>query len=227
MNKKLYSLFVILILMFSAFYACDSDDNNYNYEMSPEWIAFNDSVYDVIRDSAEMNSANDPLLYRSRACLTGNGNIYYKTIDEFEMYTPKSLSEISPKISAGGYPYFNDSVFVRYEGWYYYKDTETGETKKYIFDSTEREDDGYNKKPGVGFRINNGLVAGFATTLQYMKVGDQVQICIPYNLAYGEYSVYNNGSLSMYGHTTLFFKLLMVRIYPVNPDEFPGVDTGQ
>lgn len=212
--------------MCSAFYACGDDDDNNDYVMSPEWIAFNDSVYDAIGDSVEMNNANDPLLYRSRTCLTKNGKIYYKTIDEFEIYTPKSLSEISPKISAGGNPYFNDSVVVRYEGWYYYKDTESGEIKKYIFDSTERDDGDHNKGVGVGFKIS-GLTAGFATTLQYMKVGDQVQICVPYNLAYGEYSTYKNGSLVMYGHTTLFFKLLLVKIYPVNPDEFPGVDTGQ
>jgi len=227
MSKKLYALLAVLILTCSAFYACGDDDNNNNYSMSPEWIAFNDSIYSAVSDSSKLNNSisPDPLLYQSLDCLTKNGKIHYKTINEFVITPPPTgrFSEISPKISEDGYPYSNDSVVVRYEGWYYYKDTKTGEIKKYIFDSTEEN----NQQKGVGFKVN-GLTAGFSTMIQYMKVGEQVRVCIPYNLAYGEYTSYSSsGSLIMYGHTTLFFKILLLKIYPVNPDEFPGVDTGQ
>lgn len=226
MNKKLYVLFAILTLICCAFYSCDNDnDDNYNGS-SYEWITFNDSIYDVIKDSAKVNEANsspNPLLYKSRDCLTKNGKIFYKTIDEFKITPPPIRSfGINPKISEDGNPTFNDSVVVRYEGFYYYKDIKTGEVKKRIFDSTEAN----NQQKGVGFIVNN-LTAGFSTTMQYMKVNDQIQICVPYNLAYGEYNYYNQGTLIVPGHTTLFFKILLLKIYPINPNEYPDVETGQ
>lgn len=232
MNKKLYVLFAILTLICCAFYSCDNDsDDNYNGS-SYEWITFNDSIYDVIKDSAKVNEANsspNPLLYKSMDCLTKNGKLYYKTIDEFIITPPPTKSfGIRPKISENGNPTFYDSVVVRYEGFYYYKDIKTGEVKKHIFDSTEKN----NQQQGKGFTVKDfyeaGAVKGFGSIIQNMKVKEQVQVCIPYNLAYGEYNNYDNyGTLIIPGHTTLFFKILLLKIYPINPNEYPDVETGQ
>lgn len=216
MNKKIYILLTTVIATVIILSSCGSGSSN-SYAPSEEWIALQEAIYAEI-------AANDD--YTEEQCFTQNGKIYYKPLtgNEFPEVTPPSRNT---KITSDGYPYFNDTVKARYLGWYYYEDSE-GNRKKFYFDGTETNlDEGYeyNKQTGVDFTLSE-LTSGFSSMLQYMKVGDKVEVCIPYQLGYGEYGNLPSGGV-IRGRTTLFFNIYLMRIYPVNPGEFPGANTGQ
>lgn len=216
-NKKL-SLLASLILgiCLSLFVSC-GDDDKYNVEIDEVWKSLNDSLFYAHEDSLVTRGGE----YIELPCLTGNGNVYYKRSSDIESASPEmDYSAIIPKVNADGNPQATDSVDVRYLAWYYIKDKDNpGKLKRVIFDGTEKDESG---KASQGFQVS-GLTAGFATMLQFMDIKDlnQVQVAIPYNLAYGEY-----GSEIIPGYTTLYFNILLEKIIPLNPDEYPDVDLG-
>ena len=53
----------------------------------------------------------------------------------------------------------------------------------------------------------NGVVDGFSTALQHMKVGDKWEVWMPWRLAYG---VTGKGNIP--GYTTLVFEIELVEI---------------
>ena len=72
---------------------------------------------------------------------------------------------------------------------------------KYVFDSTANR----NNAPS-DFDVR-GVVDGFGTALQHMKVGDKWEVWIPWRLAYGV-----NGSQVIPGYTTLVFEIELLEI---------------
>lgn len=221
-NKKL-SLLVSLILgvSLSLFVSCGDDDDKYDVKINEVWKNFNDSLFYVHEDSLVSRGGE----YIKLPCLTGNGDVYYKRSSDIKPADLDRLkNEIRPKVNAEGNPQFTDSVDIRYMGWYYTKNTE-GELKRITFDGTEIEGSG---KASKGFQIKD-LTRGFATMLQFVDIKDlnQVQVVIPYNLAYGESAKTDaNGNVTIPGYTTLYFNILLEKIIPLNPDEYPNVDLG-
>ncbi|NDV94627.1 hypothetical protein D0T84_06785 [Dysgonomonas sp. 521] len=199
MNKKLLALAVFLCTIMS-FTACmndkDDDDN-----VSDEWKTYNNKLVNEVASNS---------VYSARASMSGNGSVYWKSVDDF-IQDETSTASPSTKITESGTPYMTDSVAIRYEGWFYLLDG-----TKYTFDSTEGD------KNGIPFRtrVNSGLVDGFVTMLQYMRKGDQVEVCIPYLLGYGTSGFYNSGVQVIPGYTTLWFRMKLMDIYPNNPDEW-------
>ena len=63
------------------------------------------------------------------------------------------------------------------------------------------------------FRVS-GTVDGFATMLQHMKVGEQVEVCIPQRLGYGA-----TAQTSIPAYTTLWFRIKLLKIIPSNEGE--------
>lgn len=189
MNYKLFALIALLCSV--AFISCSSDDDT--YEVDEEWKKYNEQV--VLETAANKE-------YTSRSSLSGNGDVYWKYVDDF---VPDKKSGKLPKITEDDTPYFTDSVLVRYTGWYLLKDG-----TKYTFDTTEGD---YNGVPR-GFRVG-GVVDGFATMLQHMKVGDQVEVCIPQRLGYGATS-----QRYIPAYTTIWFRIKLLKIIPDNPGEW-------
>lgn len=220
-NKKL-SLLVSLILgiSLSLFVSCGDDDDKYDVKINEVWKNFNDSLFYVHEDSLVSRGGE----YIEQKCLTGNGNIFYKRSADIEPASPEmKYSAIIPKVSAEGNPQYTDSVVVRYMGWYYAKDN-AGKIIRITFDGTEGE---FNKLPEV--KSVDYYISGFSTMLQFMDIKDlnQVQVVIPYNLAYGESAKTDaNGNVTIPGYTTLYFNILLEKIIPLNPDEYPNVDLG-
>ncbi|WP_108821543.1 FKBP-type peptidyl-prolyl cis-trans isomerase [Dysgonomonas sp. Marseille-P4361] len=202
MNKNLFALAVLFCTLL-VFGACSKDDD----EVDEEWKAYNEEL-------ARKAAANPE--YKSRASLSGNGSVYWKNTDFFEKDETPSL-----KITETGSPYSSDSVVARYEGWYYLEDG-----TKVVFDSTEKD----NATTGRGFRISGmdasgtftGVIDGWITMLTNMKVGDAVEVCIPYRLAYGAAGKYDyyTGVQSIPGYTTLWFNIKLLKIIPDNPNEY-------
>jgi len=188
MNYKLFALIALLCSV--AFISCSTDDN---YKIDEEWKAYNEQIVIDIAKNSE---------YSQRASLSGNGYVYWKSVDDF---VPDEKSGLSTKITEDGRPYITDSVTVRYTGWYLLADG-----TKYTFDTTEGD---YNGVPR-SFPVS-GVVDGWSTMLQYMKVGDQVEVCIPYRLGYGAVA-----QTYIPAYTTLWFRMKLLDIIPSNKGEW-------
>lgn len=188
MNYKLFALIAILgTVVFSS--CTNSNDSGVDLE----WKEYNEKI---VKETA----ANPE--YASRTSLSGNGYVYWKYVDDF---IPDEKSSLSTKVTQDGTPYFTDSVSVRYTGWYILEDS-----TKYTFDTTEGDYNGVPKTFLVG-----GTVDGFTTMLQYMKVGQQVEVCIPQRLGYG-----STAQTYIPAYTTLWFRIKLLKIIPNNAGEW-------
>lgn len=222
-NKKLYLLFG-LVLGLGVFVSCE-DTEDY---IDVAWIKFNDSLFLAHNDSLIEKGGE----YTRTTCFTKDGDIFWKRSTDIKpTEVPEKEAKFvldmgnRPKVSADGNPTSNDTVVVRYMGWYYVKNTD-GELRRVEFDGTENQ---FNKQQGVSFTVNQ-MVSGFSTMLQLMDIKNlnQVQVAIPHILAYGpngDYDTYTQ-TQKVPGYTTLYFNIFLQEIKPVNPKEFPDVDLG-
>ena len=190
MNKSLIALIGLMVFLLS-FNAC-SDDENYFY--SEEWRSHNErQVTEAIQDPT----------FKPLKSISENGSVYWKYVDFIPDLEIEETNLVGP-------PRFTDSVDVRYQGWYLDPDN-----KEIVFDTTE----GINN--GKYFRTClNNVIDGWATILQTMEVGDQVEIVVPHRLGYGvsgsDYDYYTTQLVKPY--TTLRFKIALLRIIePVTP----------
>lgn len=192
MNKKIYALTAFFCLA-TLFISCGDDNTT---TIDEEWKAMNEQIVNTVR----ANTAE----YKPLASMSGNGSVYWKTYNDF---VPK-VKSASLKITEDKTPYITDSVVCRYEGWFIKKDG-----TKYIFDSTET-----NATPR-GFWVNK-VIDGWSTILQHMKEGEQIEMCVPYQLAYGTSGYYVGNTQIIPGYTTLWFRMKLIKIIPSNPGEF-------
>ncbi len=113
--------------------------------------------------------------------------------------------------SGSGSPLYTDSVRVHYRGQLLasasYVDSSDSELG-YVFDtswSTTTFDDRIFVPSKFGV---SGVVDGFSTALQHMRIGDRWRVYIPYQLGYG---TSDNGSIPAY--STLVFDLALAAYY--------------
>ena len=172
-----------LFLMISAVILLSSCDETETFD--DKWKQENETQFAAIAANAAYTKLNSQ---------SGNGFVMYKEIESGE----------------GATPYFTDQVKVLYTGWFkrewskpdtYTDDKGNSIFNKIIFDSTSNRND----IPSV-FAVN-GVVDGFSTALQNMKVGDKWEVWIPWKLGYGE-----SGSGSIQAYTTLVFEIELVAI---------------
>lgn len=230
MKKKSY-LFPLFLLGFFLFTttSClnDSNDNN-AVAVDEEWKALNESRF------AKVAGDNS---YNVLSAQSGNGKVYWQESTEITNVD----NGTALRTTVEGKPESTDTVVVRYEGWFFDKNG-----KKIIFDSTEnpslvRE---INYRYGLvsslqpnytraTFAMNPftdgsktkgiyGVIEGWVTLLQDMKVGDERTVCIPQELAYG--SVAQTYTPSVTGasafttipaYTTLWFRIKLYEIIPM------------
>lgn len=212
MNKKLFALAALLLCSFALFMSsCSNTDDN---TVDEEWKAYNEKI---VAETAAKLTSDGKKEYKDRKSLTGNGTMYWKDTDFFDLEDESNQPQsASTKITATGTPYVTDSVIVRYEGWYFLKDG-----TKYIFDSTEGD---YNDQTGRQFTLSSlaqGGVMGWVDMLLYMHEGDAVEVCIPYQLGYGSTGSYSSsGVQTIPGYTTLWFRIKLLKILADNEGEF-------
>ncbi len=180
MNKKLFIL--LLSLSGIAFWSSCVDDDD-EYTIDEAWKAYQEEIVS--------KTAANPA-YNKTLSASNNGNIYWKSIDDF---VPDTGDEnFNPELS----PLFNDSVYVRYQGWYYKQDGDS-----VMFDTTE----GTTGNGRVVRSLTNGFIDGYTTMLQNMDEGQQVEVCIPQKLGYG-----TSGYNSIPGYTTLWFRIKLMKV---------------
>lgn len=192
MNKKIYALFALMLLGTTMFItSCSNDDDD---DTDQNWITFQDAEFQKV--------ATNTAQYTKLKSQSDNGYVYWQPS------TVITDSDVSSRITAQGTPEFTDTVVIRYEGWYVDQ-----QGKKYIFDSTESPSlsntSNPNKTP-VQFAVN-GLIDGFSTLLQDMKVQDERLVVIPQQLGYG-----SSKTSYIPAYTTLWFRVKLVKIIPLN-----------
>jgi FKBP-type peptidyl-prolyl cis-trans isomerase len=190
MNYKLFAFIAFLCSV--AFVSCTTDNNMYGID--EDWRRHNEQI--VLETAAKTGE------FSRQESLSRNGSVYWKFVDDF---IPDTKSGLLTKITEAGTPYFTDSVTVRYTGWFILRDG-----TKFTFDSTEGANNGISRTFAVGENVD-----GFATMLQYMTVGEQVEVCIPQQLGYGAFV---KGNIPAY--TTLWFRIKLLNIIPGNPGEW-------
>lgn len=200
MKKGIYLLLLLVVCFLSS-----CSDNGTKIDWT--WKEYNDNLYTEAKNSGKYNV--------EWTSYSGNGKVLAKVTDRFD--TDVSERSIETKITKGGYPTMGDSILVRYEGWYYYDDS-NGKRQHLIFDSTEGR---YNKQDGVGFRIGGSIIDGWNTALQNMKEGESYQIVLPQELGYlSSGSTNSSGQTTIPGFTTLWFDIKILKVVPLNPDEY-------
>ncbi len=178
MRTKLLLLLTLAALVFAS---CSKDDET-------------DTIWKDNNLAAFEKSATLPE-FKTIQSESKNGSIAYKVI----------------KSGEGKTPLFTDRVKILYTGWFKLVDWNKGDiftnengvkvNNKYIFDSTANRND----VPSI-FRVS-GVVDGFSTALQYMKVGDKWEVWMPSRLGYGE-----RGQGNIPGFTTLVFEIELLEI---------------
>ena len=178
MKIKLLLLFTLAALVFAS---CSKDD-----ETDTIWKDNNEAAFNKTAAMAE---------YKTIQSQSKNGSIAYKVIKSGEGETPN----------------YTDKVEVLYTGWFKMVDWNKDDiftnddgkkvNNKFIFDSTDN-------RGGVAstFKVS-GVVDGFSTALQHMKVGDKWEVWMPSKLAYGE-----RGQNNIPAFTTLVFEIELVKI---------------
>ncbi len=176
---KRYPALLFTFLMALLFASCDKTET-----FDDQWKLDTEAQFAPI--------AADPA-YTKINSQSGKGFVMYKKIQS----------------GNGETPYFTDKVKVLYTGWYkniwsmpdiYTDNKDNIIYNKVIFDSTEN-----NNIPRT-FSVN-GVVDGFSTALQNMRVGDKWEVWMPWKLAYGE-----SGNNTIAGYTTLVFEIELVDI---------------
>lgn len=110
-------------------------------------------------------------------------------------------------------PLFTDSVDVHYRGQLI--PLTTGQTL--VFDQSYKGELDVETDVTVGFWLSQ-VVSGWTTALQAMKEGDQWELYLPHQLAYGE-SGNSSGSVAIPGYSTLIFTVYLDKIIPLESKE--------
>ena len=177
---KLKLSLLLSLFAFILFSSCNEEET-----FDEKWKLDNEAQFSKISSNSEYSKINST---------SGIVFIMYKVIESGE-------GEVSP--------IFTDVVKVRYTGWYksdwtkpdkYNDDKGNVIINKVVFDTTSKND------VPRSFSVN-GVVDGFSTALQHMKVGDKWEVWMPWRLAYG---VTGKGNIP--GYTTLVFEIELVEI---------------
>lgn len=178
MRTKLLLLITLAALVFAS---CSKDD-----ETDTIWAENNVMAFRKTAASGE---------YKTIESQSKTGSIAYKVI----------------KSGDGETPLYTDRVKVLYTGWYKSVDWNKADTfvnedgitikNKVIFDSTANRND----VPSI-FQVS-GVVDGFSTALQHMKVGEKWEVWIPAELGYG-----GSPQQNIPANTTLVFEIELLEI---------------
>lgn len=200
MNKKMYYFLLLCLGLSASLTSCLGDDNN-NVDIDEEWKYQQDTIFSNVKN----NKAFHELVSQS-----GNGSVYWQNTNEIVD------ADIQGRTAADVKPGFNDTVVVRYEGWFLNAEENN---KKYIFDSTENpsmNSNGENpNKISRKFAVNQ-VIVGWTTALQDMTVGEERVVVIPQKLGYGSTTQTNSsGVVTIPAYTTLWFRMKLLKIIPM------------
>lgn len=218
MKKKTYYSTLFLLFAFSLFIgvSCVDDDDNNDVTIDEEWKALNEKRFsDSIKASG----------WEALESQTKEGSLYWKASSVI------TDSDIALRMTVDAKPEFTDTVEVRFEVWYYDKDN-----KKIIAASTENPSyyslmANPNKNPykvcvnrrvtsttatTEYYRFSSGASAidlrtdAWATLIQDMKLNEEREAIVPYNLGY-----YGVAQTYIPAYTMLRYRIKLLKIIPM------------
>ncbi len=172
--NKTYTLFLLLSVMLFA--ACSETDNT--VEEFPNWKTTNTGYFNN--------------LYATTKSLIASGDTNWKLIKSWSIPADNDAFKSGPedyivvkvleKGTGTGCPLYTDNVSIHYQGRLL---PSTSYASGYVFDQSYYGT--FNENTAVPTKLAvNATVAGFATALQNMHIGDHWLVYIPYQLGYGE-----------------------------------------
>lgn len=207
MNRSILWLLGLLLAVSFVTVSCSETDGT--IDPYADWEERNQHYIDSIAAVAEANQGDE----------VGQWKIIrsYKLPPLSMTETGKVEDNVYCKILAKGEgvysPLFTDSVDVHYRGQLI--PLSTGQTL--VFDQSYKEELDVETDVTVGFWLSQ-VVSGWTTALQAMQEGDQWELYLPYQLAYGE-SGNSSGSVAIPGYSTLIFTVYLDKIIPLESNE--------
>ncbi len=209
MMKRSSSSFVLFALCAFLVFACKEEDDT--YDAYANWPARNAEYFTQIASEARDSIAEAKALYgdnweeycnwRMFKSTTKSPNVDGSLTDSICVY-------IEQRGTGKGCPIWSDTVRVNYRGYLMPTQTLTDDgewqEERIVFSQSFMGDLDNNIAVPAKMGVSSG-VAGFATALQYMHVGDVWWVYIPSDLAYGSQTV---GSVLPYSTLTFYTNLV-------------------
>lgn len=220
MKKKTYSALLLLFAICLYFGTSCVDDDDKTVKVDEEWKTLNETRF---ADSIKVSG------FQSLDSQSGEGKIYWK---ESSVIT-NSDKDNTLRMTVTGTPEFTDTIVVRFEVWYYDKTN-----KKIVAASTENPSyyslmanpnkipykvcvnrrvtstsaltEYYRFAATTGYASIDLRTDGWATLVQNMKVGQEREACIPYNLGY-----YATAQTYIPAYTMLWYRIKLLKIIPM------------
>ena len=203
MNNRL-KVFLLPVLSLLLLASCKDSDET--YDPHHDWKERNAQWFAEIYDAAQASIAQAKLQYPS-------GNEWenhcdwriYKTLQKSQDIPGATTDYIVCKINERGdgdwSPAYTDSVRLYYRGWIMDENYPTSKTNLTVFSQTYYGDFDKTTAAPIPMPVT-ATVEGFMTAIQYMVKGDDWDVYIPQQLAYGE-----TASDAIPAYSTLLFRL--------------------
>ena len=196
-----YIPFLLALVALSMTSCKETDDEVDEY---PNWKNKNEAFF-----ASKYNAAKQAI------AAGDNSWRIYKTYAKDASTTGDATDYVVVKVisegTGSGYPLFTDSVRCHYKGQLIASTTHVDSSDSelgLVFDKSWNGDT-FNPSTFIPAKSSvAGVVEGFSTALQHMRIGDRWKIYIPYQLGYGTKD--NNG---IPAYSTLVFDLSLAAYY--------------
>ena len=196
--KKYNILYLALMLLTAVcgLTACSEDDNT--VDEFADWQQKNDTYFESVYAQAKANADGKWLILPS-----------WTVNDSIAALSPTSnvVAHVITEGTGSSCPIYTDPVQVHYRGRVI---PSTSYPEGWVFDQSFTGNYNTALMTPSKFAVS-GTNVGFATALQYMKIGDRWEVYIPYDLGYGESDYQaSSSSTTIPGGSTLIFDVTLV-----------------
>ena len=195
--KKLLLLLPLLLLA-SCKDSEEASDKHYNWkERNAQWFA---EVY----DAAQAEIASAKAQYGNEGGEHCNWRVYKTLLKSQDVQGPSTdyiVCKINERGDGDWSPAYTDSVRLHYRGWIMDENYPASKDNRTVFSQTYFGD--FDAKTAAPMAMPvTATVEGFMTAIQYMVKGDDWDVYIPEQLAYGEAA-----SDAVPAYSTLLYRL--------------------
>ena len=191
----------MLAALFCLASCSETDDTVEEY---PDWQKRNEAFFVSKYNTAKQAIASGDNTWKIIKSYTRRDSTEGEVTDHI-------LVKVLREGTGSGSPLFTDTVRVHYLGQMIASTTHVDSNDKelgFIFDKSWSTDT-FNEDIFVPTKIAvSGLVDGFSTALQHMRIGDRWKVYVPHQLAYGSTK---NGTVEAY--STLVFDIALAAYY--------------
>ena len=199
-------LFYALLLCIGAISLISCSENDNKIEEFADWQNVNEAYFQKLYTATQEKIKGGDMSWKIiRNWSTPEDNAKFKgtTTDHIIVHV------INQSISTSGSPLYSDSVKVNYRGRLI---PSASYADGYVFDQTYTGI--YNPQTAMAVKLAvKGVVDGFATALQNMKIGDRWEVYIPYQLGYQ-----GRASGTVPAYSTLVFDIALIGYKHLKPN---------